>query len=108
MKANNLFKIVIIILFILFIALYLGQATGYYEYESNKKWALTNSAIKRYEQDLKQGKEIEAKNYLQEEKNYSNSATKLGFYTSELIEKSFNLIVRSIFNQIGKEINKNS
>lgn len=106
MKAKKTFILIIVIFFMAFMILYLGSITGYYKYESSKKWTLTKNAITKYEKDLAEGKEIEVKNYLQEEKNYSNKASKLGCFTSNIIEESFNIIVKSMFNQIGKEINK--
>ena len=64
MKANNILKFTFIILILLFIGLYISQVTGYYEYTESKKTTLTKDAINRFEKDVKEGKEISAKNYL--------------------------------------------
>ncbi|MBR2248502.1 MAG: hypothetical protein IKG58_01925 [Bacilli bacterium] len=102
---RNIFRFVGIILVILFLALYLGQATGYYKYESNKKSVLTKKAIKRYEKDIKEGKTVNIKNYLQEEKNYSNIASRIGLGVSNLLEVSFNKIIVYIFSSVEHEVN---
>ena len=101
---KNIFRFVGIILVILFLALYLGQATGYYKYESNKKSVLTKKAIKRYEKDLKEGKEVNVKNYLQEEKNYSNLASRIGLSISNLLETTFNKVIVYMFNSVEHEV----
>ena len=104
MKGNNIFKMIMIILFMLFLSLYIGQATGYYKYD-NKKTILTKKAIKKFEKDLKRGRSVNVKNYLEEEKNYSNSFSKLGLTTSNIIEISFNKVLIYIFKQIEEETN---
>ncbi|MBQ2640086.1 MAG: hypothetical protein IJF92_04955 [Bacilli bacterium] len=104
MKGKNVFVFFLTILFILFISLYIGQATGYYKYD-NKKNILTKAAIKRYEKDIKAGKQLDLKNYLEEEKNYSNSFSKIGLKTSNFIEVSFNKILIFVFKQVEEEIN---
>lgn len=82
---KNLLKIVVIIVLIFFFSLFFSRYNSYYE---NKK-VLTDEAIEKFENDLKEGKEIVASNYLEEEKNYNNKAAKIGLKTSRLIEKTF-------------------
>lgn len=83
---KKILKGVILIVVVLFLSLFLGRTNTYYE---NKK-VLTDEAITRFEQDLKDGKEIVASNYLEEEKDYSNKVSNFGLKTSNLIEKTFN------------------
>lgn len=83
---KNLIKGVGIVVLILFFSLFFSRYNNYYE---NKK-VLTDEAIERFERDLKDGKEIVASNYLEEEKNYNNKASKIGLKTSKAIEKTFN------------------
>ncbi len=99
---KGLFKFIAIVVIVLFIALYVGQYTGYYDFSTNRKTTLTNDAIKRFEDDLANGKKINASDYLVEEKNYSNNLSRLGIKTSKLVEKSFNKAIRTIFNEIEK------
>ena len=104
MKGKNIFRFIFILLSILFISLYLGQATGYYK-SYDRKDVLTSRAIKKYEKDIKAGKNINISNYLKKEKNYSNSISSLGLKTSNLIESCFNKVLISVFKQVEKEIN---
>lgn len=82
---KNLLKVIAVIVLILFFSLFFSRYNNYYE---NKK-VLTDKAIEKFEKDLKEGKKIVASNYLEEEKNYNNKASKIGLKTSKLIEKTF-------------------
>ena len=106
MKANNILKFTFSILILLFIGLYISQVTGYYEYTESKKTTLTKDAINRFEKDVKEGKEISAKNYLEEEKEYNNKVSKLGITVSNLIEKSFNKTMSSLFKEIDRAVSE--
>ena len=106
MKANNILKFTFIILILLFIGLYISQVTGYYEYTESKKTTLTKDAINRFEKDVKEGKEISAKNYLEEEKEYNNKVSKLGITVSNLIEKIFNKTMSSLFKEIDRAVSE--
>ena len=68
---NKILKLLGIILIILFLSLYFSKYNNnYYENKNN----LTDEAIKRYEKDLKEGKNIDPNNYIVQEKNYNNKA----------------------------------
>lgn len=103
-KGKNIFRLLCLILIILFLALYFGQYTGYYDISTKKKTALTEEAIERFENDVASGKEISAENYLEKEKNYNNNISKLGTLVSNLIEKSFDKIMNFIFKEVEKAI----
>ena len=45
--------------------LYLSQSTGYFEYRNSKKVALTNKQIEKFEQDVKEGKNVDIENYIE-------------------------------------------
>lgn len=82
-----------------FMALYVSAATGYYEYEQHKKVTLTNEKIIEFEQDLKAGKKIDVKNYLDEkEKNYENGFSKAGIMFSNVIGDCIQNGVQNVFN----------
>lgn len=83
---NNILKVVIVLLIIFFLSLYFSKYNNdYFENKNN----LTEEAIKRYEKDLKEGKNINPDNYKIEEKNYNNKASIIGLKTSKLIENTF-------------------
>ena len=51
-KKKNWFLRLLTILFIIFIGLYIASISGYYEASLGNKVALTDEAIKRFEQDV--------------------------------------------------------
>ena len=93
-KANKILKYLILTSFITFLSLYISQSTGYYEYRASKKTALTNKQIKEFENDIRKGKKVDIKKYIEtNNKNYQNNLSK----TSEkciqkVIDKSFKLL----------------
>ena len=83
---NKLLKGVAITFIIFFLSLYLSRySDNYYE---NKK-ILTEKAISQYEKDLKEGKRSQVKDYIKEEKDYNNNASKIGKKASKFIETIF-------------------
>lgn len=84
---KKIFKIICLIIIILFLSLYFSKYTNSY-YENQK--VLTDDAIKRFEKDIKDGKKIVASNYIENEKNYNNKISELGIKTSNIIESFFN------------------
>lgn len=81
---TKIFKIILIILALTFITLYFSQITGYYEYELHKQVSFTEEQIKQFEQDVKDGKNIDIEDYLKDyNKNYQNNVSKAGLYISE-------------------------
>lgn len=106
MSKKNIVRFSFATVFILFLCLYIGQAAGYYETSSYKKNVLTEEAIKRFEADVKNGKQIEAKNYLEQEKVYSNSLNKIGLKTSKAIETVFDKAMGYLFREINKVVSE--
>ncbi len=82
-----------------FLALYVSAATGYYEFEQHKKVTLTTEKIVEFEQDLKSGKKIDVKNYLDEkEENYENNFSKTGIMFSNIIEECVQNGIQNVFD----------
>ncbi len=76
-KKTNWFIKIIMLLFIIYIGLFIASKTGFYEAKVNKKTLLTNEAIKQFEQDIEDGKEVDLNNYIpKEKKDYANFLTK--------------------------------
>ena len=84
---NKIVKCILIVISILFLSLYFSNYNNKY-YES--KTYLTEEAIKNYEKDLKDGKNIISNKYIPKEKEYNNNASKIGIKTSNFIEKIIN------------------
>lgn len=102
MKLPELSKLLVIILIVSFLSLYATTAGGYYEHQLSNKTILTEEAIKQFEKDVKDGKEIIASNYIQEEKNYSNKANIFANKLSNFLSTAYDKIMRFIFKQIEK------
>lgn len=104
---NKIFKRVFLAILIAFSAIYISQATGYYEYEQQKTIVLTNEQIKKFEQDVKDGKNVDALSYIDvEKKDYSSKISRFGLKLSEgmgvliknTLDKSFKFL-NNIFTE---------
>lgn len=85
-------KILLIIFFISFLTLYLSKNSGYFEYQQYKKTSFTKEQIQQFEQDIRDGKNIDINNYLEnEDKDYSNKMSNLGLFLSKKMEKFIKL-----------------
>lgn len=104
-KRNKIFRWILFILLLSFVTLYFSQATGYYEYEQSRKTAFTEEQIKQFEQDVKDGKEIDINNYLDNtNKDYQNNISKFTLNISEAISKYMKLGIEKMFEGIAKAI----
>ncbi|MBE6152502.1 MAG: hypothetical protein E7165_04245 [Firmicutes bacterium] len=102
---NKFFRWSLFLLFVAFVTLYLSQATGYYEYEQSRKTAFTEEQIKQFEQDVKDGKEIDINNYLENtNKDYQNNISKVTLNVSEAISKYMKYGIEKMFEGIVKVI----
>ena len=92
MDSEKLIKTTFTILFVIFVTIYISQATGYYEYELHKKSELTKEQIQKFEKDVKEGKKVDLEKYSEyNKKDYSNKFSKAGNkfsnFTSKYVEK---------------------
>lgn len=94
---KKIIKILMIILLVFFFSLYFSR---YINYQENRS-ILTDAAIKQFENDLREGKEIDPNNYIIEEKDYNNKASRIGRKTSKFIEKSFTKSLKYIMHYLG-------
>jgi len=102
---NKFFRWSLFLLFVAFVTLYLSQATGYYEYEQSRKTAFTEEQIKQFEQDVKDGKEIDINNYLENtNKDYQYNISKVTLNVSEAISKYMKYGIEKMFEGIVKVI----
>lgn len=102
-KINKITKYLFLSLFITFLSLYLSQNTGYFEYQNQKKTALTEKQIQKFEKDVKNGKEIDLQKYIEEgNPNYQNTISKAGLNISEASEKVIRKIINTSFKALSK------
>lgn len=102
---NKFIKYVFIILIVTFLALYFSFGMGYFEYANGKKAALTQEEIKKFEEDIQNGKEVDAINYIYEKGNYQNNISKIGLTISSVSYKLINKGVKVSFKVLEKLTN---
>lgn len=105
MKKNNKspFYYVFMFLVIVFVALYIALESGYYENKVSKKVAITESAITEFENDVKEGNEIDIKEYLEDDYiDYSSGASRMGIKVSGKIENFMTSGIEKFFKLLGK------
>lgn len=107
MKINpkKIFNTCLFCLFVLFVSLYIASNSGYYEYQNKEQVKFTEEKMKEFEDDLKNGKKVDIKDYLTStDKNYNNKVTELGVAMSDFVnngiisglEKTFKLVEKLI------------
>lgn len=85
---SKIFWKLFLIILIAFTAIYISEATGYYEFEQHNKKVLTEEKIKQFESDIASGKNIDINNYVvNDNPNYESKISKLGDKMSKNIEK---------------------
>ena len=102
MKYENTFKIIFIFLFVIFLTKYISVGSNYYEYELHKKVMLTNEDIKKFEDDVKNNKEVDIDNYISSRVDYSNSFSKASTKVSKETKKYIKQGIEGIFNIFSK------
>ena len=91
---NKTLKIVGVLLVIMFLSVYFSRYNSNYYANQN---VLTEEAIVKFEQDIKEGKDITVSSYLKEEKNYDNKLSEIGLKISNGIETGFKKGLKFIF-----------
>ena len=91
------------ILFLLYLIVLYSNSKGYYEYKEYNKMNLTKEAMERFEEDVKNGKELSANEYIDNiYKDYSNIITKAGVKVGEESKKIMTGGFTKLIKIIGK------
>lgn len=100
-KSRYFFRI-LSFLFLLFIVVYAIGQNGFIQRRYSDKTLYTEEQIKKFENDIENGKEIDINAYLKDEKiDYANNSSKLGENISELINKGaikLDKLLNSVFS----------
>ncbi len=95
-----------VFLFLAFTVLYLSEGAGYFEYEQHRNMVLTNDKIKEFEEDVKNGKNIDIENYVETKaKDYANSVSNFGLDLSDFVNDVVTEGLNSFFKFLG-DMNK--
>ena len=102
-KKKNYFLTLLSILFIIFVAYMVAYNSGYYEANISKKSKITEEKLQEFERDVKEGKEIDIKDYVENDYvDYSSSFSKLGNKLSSSIDTFMDSGLSDFFNFLGK------
>lgn len=102
-KKNKLFWWILCILFIFYIGNYIALENGYYETKLHEKATLTKEKIEEFENDVKEGKEIDANDYLTDTVvPNTNTYSKAGLAFSSTIENFMTKGIGNIMKFLGK------
>lgn len=100
---NKVMSRIFLALLIGFSALYISEATGYYEFEQHKQVELNEKKIAQFEQDVKEGKNIDVNDYIDEKEiSYQNNASTIGITLSEQLGNVVQGGLESTFGFLGK------
>lgn len=100
-KLSKAFWYIFLILFMSFATLYVAGKAGYYEYTQNRKKVFTEEAIKKFEQDVSDGKEVDISNYLVTKEDFQGKKKRVGVLVSEFIGDYMKLGVDEIFKMLN-------
>ena len=103
-----IFRITVSISFAVFLTLFISNKYGYYDYRMNKKVTLTSEQIEKFEQDVKDGKEIDLEEYLTNiRRSNQNRISRTGLNISNAVSNIIKGGVEGIFDSLGRLINEN-
>ncbi len=102
-KKTNWFKITLSLLFIMYIALYALNISGYYDGNIRRKVEFTESQIEEFERDVASGENVDIKKYLKDQtKDYTNNVSKIGYKISSSIESFLNKGIKETLKILSK------
>ena len=102
-KKFNYFGFILTILFLIFMGYYISYESGYYEANISRKSKITNEKIKEFESDVKEGKEIDIKEYMQSDfVDYSSPVSRAGTYVSRVFDTFMGSGFTDFFTAVSK------
>lgn len=105
MNLKRIFKSFVLLLFLGFTFLFFSSNNGYYEYQLKEKTFLTEEAVKKFEEDIKNGKNVDIDSYInKEDKNYDNGISKLNQKISNKISSLFSTTLKCFFKYITSKL----
>ena len=100
---TKIFRFTFIVLLAIFLTMFVSNKYGYYEYKKREQVTLTQEQIKQFEEDVKNGKNVDLENYLSKtNKNYQTKFSQLGLNISNSIAGTIENGVNKFFGYISK------
>lgn len=103
-KLASILKFIILTLLFLYIIIYTSDVNGYTEYNNYQRRILTEENIKRFEEDVKNGNNIDVNDYILKTKDYSNNISKISLYLSNKIGSFIRNGIVYFFDKITSNI----
>ncbi len=100
-KKKNWFLTVLGIIFVIYIGLYIMDSLGYYNIAAKNK-VITEEKLQEFESDVKNGKEIDLKEYVRDTTNYRNTYSNIGYNISVGIDS----VLNKGLSNVGKVLKK--
>ena len=87
---------------LLFIALYIALEAGYYDVKMGRKATITEEKLKEFEQDVKDGKNIDLKDYLTKDYiDYSSGVSRFGSKIGTSLDKLMDGGIKDFLELLG-------
>jgi len=103
---DNFFKIMLLTLFLVFIALYYSSNSGLIDYQARNKTILTEEQIKMFEEDVANNVEIDLKKYVEDkEEKYDNNISKTTLKLSNTIGETIQGALDFLFGKLEGAMN---
>lgn len=98
MKKKKGIYLIFMLITVTFICSYVVSQSGYYEYNLQSKKNLTEKEIKQFENDIKEGKDVDITDYMKDKTvDYSNILTRTTVKVSTTINKYLKKTIESVF-----------
>lgn len=102
MKTKNFLFKILFVFFLVFMALYIALESGYYDIKMGRKATITEEKLKEFEQDVKEGKEIDIKDYLTKDyTDYSSKVSRFGSKIGTSLDKLIDGGIEDFLNILG-------
>ena len=104
---NKFLKLIFFVLLFSFVTIYFSELTGYYEYKNYKNTSLTHEQIQKFETDVKNGKEVDIKQYIKkDETKYDSKLSRATAHVSETISNTVKYGIEKTFKYLSKMIDE--
>ena len=101
-KPNWLLRI-LGILFVIYLSLTIAINTGYYEAKLSEKTTITEENMRKFEEDVKNGEEVDIKDYVTDTyEDYSSNTSKAGIKVANVVEKFMTNGINDIIDILKK------
>lgn len=102
MDKKKIVKGMFTIIFVSFLISYIIVLSGYYEYNLHNRTILTNDAMKRFEKDVNEGKDVLIEDYvISDSKDYTSSLTRGTNKVSIGVNKVLKKGIERVFKLLG-------